>query len=228
MKKYFLSTMLLVCFLSASSQDIKTHKNEFGLDFTGFARQFLFNNNDEFSSNYYDPIYFVTYRRHIKKSNLRFGIGGSYEDKHYPSSNPNDSLRYHSVNNSVDLRLGYEFTSEIAKRWQVFYGVDLRSSISHYKNDAPFNNAGYANGSEGRNNTYGVAPVLGVRFRITDRLSLLTEANFAFNIQKETSSKYFIPLSDQYPPLPDVGPETTNRTFTSFTKPLALYLTFDL
>lgn len=83
MKKTIFSILLAAWTISATAQDStaikapqKNYHNEFGLDATGFFRQFLSFNDQQFTSAYlYSPTYYVTYRRYFKGGNIRFAIG---------------------------------------------------------------------------------------------------------------------------------------------------------
>lgn len=224
--------ILLFCFLflaqNALSQNdtSKINRNEFGLDATGTIRFFTkFQNTSDYS---YTPTYYLTYRRYFDKGNIRFGIGGEVSD--IEQSSPfGDSAIYNRTSNSLDTRLGWEFKSDLSKRWQVFYGLDLRFSVRDFRNESSFFNGGYAYGFESNSKTYGIAPVLGFRFKLNDRISLLTEANFNFNLSKYKNKDFYtvIPGSGS-PELPDEVAPNTRSIYTSFSQPLAVYFVFNI
>lgn len=230
MKKILLSGALALSTLGAFAQEVTdpfvTYHNEFGLDATGFLRQFFNVDNNLNGSNYY-PTYYLTYRRKFAKGNIRFAFGGSYANTDQPSPYPNDKNKYGSTAYGLDLRIGWEFKTEISKRWQAFYGLDFRPSFFSQKNDAPYFNGGYANGMESKGQNYGFAPVLGLRFKLTNRLSILTEASLSMNFQKVTNRQYFISPNNQEPVPPEQKTEQT-RMYTSFNQPLAVFITFDI
>jgi len=201
-----------------------THKNEFGIDVTGTIRFFTkFQNTSDYS---YTPTYYLTYRRYFNSGNIRFGIGGDVSDLEITGM-VGDSNVYHRITNGIDTRLGWEFKSELSKRWQVFYGLDFRFSAGKQRNEAAFFNGGYAVGFENHSTTYSFAPVLGFRFKLNNRISLLTEANFSFNVTKYKTRNIYTPLSG-YPSMPDeVAPDTRN-IYTSFSQPIAVYLVFNI
>lgn len=228
------TTLLLLSFFAISSAAIgqdtvktKQYHNEFGIDATGFVKQFIFISTNNFPE-YYIPSYFLTYRRHLKCGNIRFAIGGSFSDHDIPTAFTGDSNNYHYTSRSFDSRIGWEFSNELSKRWQVFYGMDFRPSFSYTKDDAPYWNGGYANGSEEKSQNYAIAPVLGFRFRINQRLSLSTEASFSLNFQQSESKRYYLPVSSIYPPKNDVIVPKAKTVFTGFSQPLSLFLTFDI
>lgn len=229
LKQIFLSICFCFAFFVVSAQDSTQtirYKNEFGIDATGFLRQFFDFNGTQ--PAYYTPTYYLTYRRHYPKGNLRAGIGGGMELSPITSPYLNDPNEYSKQVYSANVRFGWEWTQELSKRFQVFYGVDLRPSFYYYKNDAPNWNGGYANGYESRTISAGVAPLLGFRFRINERLSLATEASFAFAFSTSESRQYFTPTSNQFPPMSDVVVPMQYGLSTSFSQPVSLFIMFDI
>jgi Outer membrane protein beta-barrel domain len=230
MKKIILITLLLLSISSYSQTDSlnKKYRHELGADITGLLSQFFYTNN----SNYYSkiPLYFVTYRYHLKKSNLRFGIGGTYNKQSINGYkiNGEDKVFYNSQTN-FSVRLGYEFVSELSKKWQAFYGIDFRPTIINADNQAQYSNGGYINGYKSKSTVYGFAPLLGFRFRINDRVSITTEASFSYNIEKKLSQKTYISLDNNvYPYIPNDKELKNTNIEASFSQPLFLILTVKL
>ena len=208
-----------------SQNDSVKYKNEFGLDITGTIRFFTkFQTSTDYN---YNPTYFLTYRRYFEKGNIRIGIGGGVSNQEIPSPF-GDSAIYENNSSALDSRLGWEFKSEISKRWQVYYGLDFRFSFGNTKDEATFFNGGYAYGYESHFTTVGFAPVLGFRFKLNDRISLLTEANFSFNISKNYKNRdFYTPLAG-YPPMADKTSPDTKNFYTQFSQPIAIYLVFKI
>jgi hypothetical protein len=230
MKKLTLALLFAACVLSVSAQDStkKVFRNEFGIDVTGLLKEFLNFNNNSFGSTDYQPVYYLSYRYHLHHANLRAGLGGMFSVKEFPSYY-NDTDIYDRSSMNLSLRLGYEWTSRLSRRWQAYYGVDFRTSFTHEKNDSQFSSGGYSNGNESSSQQYGLAPLLGFRFRLNPRLSICTEASFAFYYQVETSRRYYESLDpNTYPPKADEVKPKTQSFFSSFEQPLSLFLTFDL
>lgn len=215
--------------ISTSTQiPVKKHLNEVGVDITPFIKFYL--NFSDNSGWYYQPNYMLTYRRYFKKSNFRSAIGGNYLYSETPSPYNGDSLKikYYNRQSSFVLRIGYEFFQNLSRRWQVYYGADLTTSYSHQRNDAPYWNGGYANGQESTAKGFGLAPVLGVRFKMSKRISLITESSFLIQYSESSSFRYYLPVTGAYPPKAN-DPKTTNKTIgTTFNYPLALILTFNI
>ncbi len=231
MKKLF-STIILAASLSTAfaqetAGDEKVYRNEFGIDATGFVKQFLNFNQGQFYTEY-TPTYILTYRRHFKCGNIRFAMGGNFSSEDVPPSSADDLNKYHKNSHSYDARIGWEFSNELSKRWDVFYGMDFRPGCFCVQNDAAFWNAGYANGFEGKEQIYGVAPVLGFSFKLTERIHLETEASFSFDYSTSWERKYYTPTSSLYPELPDETTPRIKKIYTSFEQPLALIFTFDI
>ncbi len=228
MKHVFLLVLMSVFTTSVVGQEApKEYKNEFGLDGTGFIRSFLTFNVESVMSANYDPIYYLTYRRKFQPGNIRFAIGGGYEQMNFPGPQ-SDSLMFARNSYSIDLRIGWEFTNELSSRWQVFYGLDFRTSFAHSYNEAHYYSGGYANGRESYHQILGIAPLLGFRFRITDRISLLTEASFSLNWTKSEHREFFTPVNSTYPEIPDEKDPTVNSVYTSFRQPLSIFIVFDI
>ncbi|MEO6831221.1 MAG: hypothetical protein ABI378_03120 [Chitinophagaceae bacterium] len=231
MKKIIATSFFATSFLTSFAQDnaspAKVYHHEFGIDATGFITQFLNTNNGQFASNY-TPTYYLTYRKHFKTGNIRFGLGGSFSNQDVPAISTQDSNKYFSHSYSFDARIGWEFFNDLNKHWQVFYGLDFRPSSTYYKSDNVFSNSGYANGIETRTQAMGFAPLLGFRFKLTSRLSITTEANFSINFSQSTERDYFTSLSGQYPLMPDITKPKIKKMYSSFSQPLSVILTFDI
>lgn len=229
MKKNLLTilftTGILVCLSQDTTKVSKVYGNEFGIDATGFVKQFL-SFNQQAGNPAYSPYYFLTYRRHFKSLNIRSAAGGSYAANEIAPFFSVDSNSYNYFSYSVIARIGCEFFTDLSKRWEVFYGLDLRPGFFYTKNDASDWDNGYANGIETKTQVYGIAPLLGFRFRLIDRLSISTETSFSINLQNELNRHYFTPVASQYPALEDVV-NPGQKLFTGFEQPLSVFLTFN-
>lgn len=229
MKKILLSGLVALAACTATAQEgsdpFKSYHNEFGVDATGFLRQFF--NIDQMSGSNYYPNYYITYRRKFSAGNIRFAIGGAFSNSDVPPVYPGDLNKYKQKNISFDARIGWEFKTDLSRRWQVFYGADFKPSYYHQQDDAPYWNGGYANGRDSKMENYGVAPVLGFRFRLTNRLSILTETSLSLNFQSITDRSYYISPFPQTPAPPDEI-RKQKRVYTSYNQPLSVFITFDI
>jgi len=230
-KAYFILLLIALTKITVAQnpvqkRDSTVYRNELGLDATNFIKQFLNLGNSQFQSDYY-PVYYLTYRRHFKKGNFRAAIGGQYNkenDKSSPSSGMN---RDFSIQKSLDLRIGYEFTNKINKRWSVFYGLDFRPSTVNQQEDYTTSSSGYSQGIKSNSKIIGLAPLLGFKFNINERISLSTEASVSLNYAETFSKTYYTPRSIVYPPKAD-DKKDTYSWYTNFIQPLFLIFTFDI
>ena len=211
--------LLIICTstLSFSQETVTKHfKNEIGVDLTPLVKQFLNFN----SATYYTPNpYYLMYRRHINEWAIRAGIGGSYWTE---ENVPNDTtVRNHTIS-AFDFRLGIERKTDVAKNWQLFYGLDIWTNITYNQNDYQYQNAGQLVGYDNKTTKYGVAPLLGLRFKLNDRLTLTTETNFQLYTYNTVSKRLYIPDDS-------LNTKTTNKGMvTVFNAPTSLFITFDL
>ncbi len=228
-------TLLLFGFLAftyvfqgqSQPSSVETYKNEIGLDATSFIKYYINFGQNEFSPSY-SSNYFITYRRHLSKSNIRFAIGGDLRDNDIAPGFEADSNSYHNHSHWLALRIGWEKYTDMNTRWQVFYGIDFKPSFSYSKNDAPYWNGGYANGIESKTREYSIAPLLGFRYRLNQRISLSTEANLSINWRHQESRRYYIPVTSDYPDKPDDASPNIDLFFTKFNQPISIFITFDL
>ena len=230
-KSIQITIVLTIMFLSSYGQDTlrqgpkKKHLNELGLDMTPFIKFYLnFSGNGSFN---YQPNYMLTYRHYFKKGNLRSAIGGNYyySESSSPYNGDTLNLKFFKKQSSFELRVGYEFFQNLSRRWQVYYGADLRTSYFYQKDDAPYWNGGYANGIENISKGLGLAPVLGIRFKMSRRVSLITESSFLIQYSESSTQRYYLPVTNSYP-LKANDTKTKNRSFgTIFNYPISLVLT---
>ncbi|MFK8038117.1 MAG: hypothetical protein AB8B74_07505 [Crocinitomicaceae bacterium] len=210
--------------------------HEVGLDATGFIKYFtnILNLDDAVQPV---SIYQFTYRFKTRKfGNIRFGAGGNYNEREFQNFFQGDSTVRTRMSNGVSVRIGWEYHTEISKRWEAFYGIDFRPTFSYFRDDAigyeysqidPWNNTiAYVVGQEVKSKTMGVAPLLGFRFKVTPRLSLTSEASFSVNFQ-ENSTRTYYSIFDNAVAKEDFKTNLKN-TFGSFNAPLSIILTFDL
>jgi hypothetical protein len=225
-------SVLNVSFSQVKTDSVKVYHNELGVDVTGFFRRFFPVVQTEYYGQYYyieAPIYYLTYRRHFKCGNIRAGIGGDFSRRDVKNYyNTDDTKNYVSLNQSISTRLGWEFTNELSKRWQVYYGLDLKYSRQYYNSNGYTFSIDYTSSYENNTQSYGISPLLGFRFKLTSRLSLTTEACFSVNFDNFTTKRTYTPTSSLYPYKNDDVTPRTNSIYSSFTQPLSIILTFDL
>lgn len=230
MKKLSLIIAICIMGLSVFAQDTTKHyRNEFGIDVTGFLKQYLNFGNSQQYPTVYTPTYYLTYRRHFSGFNFRLAIGGDFTNNQVPSGYSNDSIMNYSRGYSLYASLGWEFYSNLSKKWQVYYGADLRTSLVYSNSDAN-NDMGpsYEIGSISKTQTITFAPLLGIRFKITRRLSILTEASYGINWEKIFNGTFYVLLPGGTGPLPPTSSQQYSQMFSSFSQPLSVFIDFRL
>jgi len=229
MKKPTLIIAMCIMVLYGFAQDTTRHyRNEFGLDATGFLKQFLnFDNNQQLTTTY-TPTYYLTYRRHFSGVNLRIAVGGSFMNNQLAPPYPSDSTKYFDQGYSLYASIGFEFYSNLTKKWQVYYGLDFRTSIIYSKDDYQFQNNFYVQGEEAKSEIFGIAPFLGIRFKLTKRLSILTEASYSVNWEQDNSGNFYTALAGATPPAPPNTNQKLIKMYSSFYQPLSVFIDFRL
>jgi len=186
-KSLFIGIALLwTIAINAQAQD---YNRQVGVDASQFLGQFF---NFGGSIDNLSP-YYVNFRKLGKTSNTRMGFGANLDLQF----NGSRSL------SSIDFRIGKERFKDFGKgdQWRAFYGWDFKTGV-----DALFNN-----GDNNRTSLrFGAAPLLGLQFRINDRITLTTET--AYNIWLA------IGIADDQ--------NVVNLT-SNFAPPLALFVQYD-
>lgn len=202
----------------------KRHQNELGTDATALVMQVLHLTEPQFGGYYGAPEYYLTYRRYFKPGNIRAAIGGYYSAS--PIQNTQiDTGEYYVIRRAMAVRAGWEFCSELSKRWQAFYGLDVLFSGEYYQNDWIFSNGGYQNGRIDILKSIGLGPILGFRFRLNPRLSLSTETRFSIHRLQDYHRQWSVPIDNPLPLLPDEITDVKSWR-TEFAAPTSLFFTF--
>lgn len=229
MRATLLLSTLLVTVASAAQTDSLVRRCEIGADMSAFVRVFISHYAGQDPSIYEQPNYLLSYRYHFREYNLRFGVGGVVDDEEreatWYGAQPGET--YHDRTTLMTLRLGVERYEELSRRWQVFYGLDFRPSWERLDDGFTHSNAGYRHARHTREQQMGVAALMGVRFRITPRFSLLTETSFAYVRTDVETRTVSTPQDDTYPFIDDEVFKGTNLN-TVFQAPLMLVAAFDL
>lgn len=113
-----------------------------------------------------------TYKYIKNNSALRVGLGGVYQnivsDDNFNSGSDIDQT-------ILTVRIGYEKQKDVSKKWQYYYGWDLKFSNSDLKNESLF-----SSNSRIKSKTFAVSPLLGFQFRLMPSVFLQTEASLDF------------------------------------------------
>lgn len=191
MKRFtILLTLLCLCKLGFSQNERrdtihKKHNNIIAIDATGLLKQF-FNFN---SNSYYSYPYMITYRRIIGKNAIRLGAGANIDTK---ESNTNDTVKSKSVRNSYTVGLGYERYAHLSRRWSFYYGVEFTAAYLNYTDKNWFNSTSNRESST-ITNKYGIAPILGIVYKINRRISVGTETSYNLSYVLTTTKSKTIP-----------------------------------
>ena len=146
-------------------------KNEIGVDATYLIARFIPNSTGfELSSTA------LTYRRYFDSFNLRAGLGFQSSNQEYTLEGIDEVFT--SNRRFFLASLGIERPIELSERWQTYFGLDIFYSQLDDRGLTIYNfNAGVREEQVVESNQ-GLSPFLGIRFRINDRVSLFSEANF--------------------------------------------------
>lgn len=200
-------------------------RNEFGLDITGTALLFT-----QWGAEYYfyNSIYNLSYRRSGAKGNWRFGLGGYVQERELEPWHPDFEDVLWGYTREIQARAGYEWESQVASKWSAFYGLDLRGAYSGFKTTYGFGGP-QPQVPISRRSTWsiGVAPVLGIRWRVSPRISLLTEAALAISYQRSMEEVQYLPVGEGIEALP-MELESGVAMDARFIPPLAFFVTVDL
>lgn len=215
-----LSALAYMCAAQSGWPDTTFRRHSIGVDVTAFLWRYVGHSDNSSAS----APYWVSYRyRFNSKWNLRTAIGGDIQQETKPGF-VND-IREES--SEFNFRVGVERAQELAKRWQIFYGLDVRTAFTHYSNDRmPDAPPGYIKKTRIDGHSLGPAVLFGLRYKITPRFSILTETSVAmmFAKEKEETSQR---LEGGIQTSPSYYGETT-RLQTQFSPPLSVTATFAL
>jgi hypothetical protein len=218
--------MLIVPATLAAQSETTTFKNEFGTDIIGLVQEILDFNNPQFNVPY-APIYQITYKRHFEKMSLRVGVGGNISADEVANNAINEIIK--NSRSLLNYRIGVEKPINLSKRWNFYYGIDFKQGISNDRADFNYQNGGWRIGSDSKSSTFGVSPLFGIEFRITDRIALQTEANFMAYYLKTTNQPLITQISDTPSfPKPSTDLETTKGNGMEFNVPNFLVLTIKI
>lgn len=164
----------------------RERKNIISVDLTALLRQF-----SNAQTNFYGSPYYIAYRRVIKNCAIKLQAGGEIYTN---NTVMNDSIKGMQSRNMLNLALGFEHYTYLGKRWTLYHGVDLTYAYlgNTYVNDRTTTNS-YE--SKDHQNNYGLAPALGIVFKITDRISIGTETSYNVSYMISKTERLEIPNS---------------------------------
>lgn len=157
--------------------------HEVGINATNLINQILNFSEKEIPQS---P-YLLTYKIGIKKHALRLGVGATFKETEKSVETFDDTETLRDL--TLDLRFGYEFRSQFGNRWIGYFGAD---AIYTQTDDEQINNSGFDVVTIAENKSgFGGGPVLGLQFRLTEKLMLGTEGAFYFTQTENKSSTTF-------------------------------------
>ena len=166
----------------------KVHNNIISIDATGLLRQF-FNLNT--GSGYLNNDYIIAYRRVLKNNALKLELGGDISNN---NGKLNDTLTNSYTNYILNISLGFEHYSYLSKKWTFYYGINAVFNYSEYKNKSDWTTNSYCTNANS-SKSIGLAPVLGIVFKITNRVSIATETSYNFSYVRTEMSNSAVPYS---------------------------------
>lgn len=206
---------------SDESVDYNGKKNELSLDIVPLFQQI-------FPSQAYSispSPYFLKYRRLMAGWNVRAQLGGEFYRR--PLSNrPNATITEDRFDRKISysVAVGAELLSSIKNIAQINYGLDLHVSRLERDDDGSASQGGYYLGHQTENTSFGVGPVLGIRFWLWERVSIGTEASFQLNFYKNRNRTKELRYSYDFPELPPEPWEVEEGFQTVFNVPLQLWI----
>ncbi|MCI5058399.1 MAG: hypothetical protein MRY83_19970 [Flavobacteriales bacterium] len=229
MKTSNLFTLLLALALplvTKAQSDENLMKNEIGTDITVLIDQILSFDDDPFVAPYLST-YQLTYKRHFNRFSARFAIGGNTSSD--DAIDDTSGEVYQRTRQDINYRIGVEKHLELSKKWNFYYGLDFRHSINNANNPFHFQNGGWRRGYDRKSYTVGIAPIIGIDFRISDRVALQTEANFVAYLTKLTEQPIIMQISeDPSQDMPSTDLIEDRSSGTNFNAPNFLVLTIRL
>ena len=206
--------------LSAALQgQITENRHQIGVNGTQFFKQFIARDSGAFREN--NP-YLLTYRYHGKRFNYRVGLGGGYGFS--DDDNGENQFKREVRNYDYAFRFGVDKTRALSKRFYLYYGVDFFSKVSSRESST------FPYGSQFVQKTVvsqyqrstGLSGVLTFEFRITEKMTLFTEAGLNW-------SKHSNWDAVENPDFPDSSvSNSSDGGSMSYTVPLSLFFSFFL
>ena len=187
LKTTFVLLILSITISTCYGQEANIGNNEVGVDATPLIQNVLSLGNHPTAAQEPQP-YFLIYRRHLENWAFRGGIGGHVWRE---SVTENDTTTTQNESGSISYRVGIERKSNISERWQVFYGFDFRVNRNTTSNSILFSNGVMHESVTTEGTESGIAPFLGFRFRINDKLSLTSETSFFYYAFKDKVSRFY-------------------------------------
>ncbi len=178
--KSYLSLLLVLFAIHSFAQelpDLKAYSNDIGFNTSILMNGIISSNQGPFDFMY----------KRQKSSNSALRLGGTI----FASVNTNvysSSINYDKYNNwSASFSIGKEKQKQLTKKWIFYYGADLGIFYNSSFTETHYNSQLY---TENEIINYGgrIAPFLGIRFQITDKLYAATEASLRLAYGRKSAS----------------------------------------
>ncbi len=176
MKKLIIIVLLLqIAFGVSAQKHLKLKKGLYiGLNTTNVIKNLL-----SFTGSELDDPYTVSGFFHNRNATFRVGLGVDYEGK-----KKDRTLFADNKHSDIDLRIGIQQTKPIWKKLHVIYGFDI---LGGYETDITSRGDFY---NDDLILSTGAGPILGVVYKINDRVLLSTESSLYFRYSyKQTKYK---------------------------------------
>jgi|GEM_PF-2007516 len=165
----------------------KNFNNVIGVD---LAALIILVSNGE-GSSYLNQPYMLTYRHFFKSNGIRIGIGGNFDKS---ASENSDSTTTDSERYLVNAGIGYERYVYLSRRWNFYFGADAIFRFEHRSSYDQWNPTSSRN-ERWEGFGFGVSPVLGIQFKVSQRISLATETSYDVLYYKRMTERYSKPNS---------------------------------
>lgn len=205
----------------AATQKEKTMDHYIGVQVNGLIRQ-VFNFNNTTSNTVTNP-YLITYSMNSKKSGWGLRLGAGYNFNSFSTSDGITSVD--NKINDLQVRLGVEKLYKLSSKWSAGVGLDLvfNNNDDHTSNTVSPGVGGGTTDMETQITSYGGGPAAWLRYNITDRILIGTEASFYYVTGDETRT---ISVADPFGggPLPSTPGSSNTINQGTFNSPVAFFI----
>jgi hypothetical protein len=179
MKNLMLMLFCLVSITLFSQElpDLKAYRHDIGFNTSILVNGIINSNQGPF-----DFMYKVQ-----KSSNTAIRLGASIYGSVGTDFYSNSTNYQKRENWAFNISFGKEKQQQLSKRWIFHYGMDLRAYYSNYNTDS-YSDANLYNTTNFETWGGGVAPFLGIRFQILEKLYVATEASLRIAYGREANS----------------------------------------
>lgn len=201
-----------------NGQFLEKYEKQVGLNATNFFLRFISFNSVLANT----PDILFLYKKGNDGKKWRHGFGGRIK---FRSIKDENDVHNTDGNFLLSYRFGREYYKNFSKRWGILYGWETHYRGSYSKSTSIFiipvgqtrKNTSFSIGT-------GVRAIVGIQFRINDRLSLLTESSYGISLSYR-KTKSIIQIEDQV----EDQNESLDKIFeasTFFNAPLSIIVNY--